>query len=74
MNSMIHPAYYHHAYHSYGTSDWVTHMIVSAVVHSLIYGVIFKLMRSLSMPEAIVLVGLGLLGVYWWSRRRDRMG
>lgn len=77
MNSMIHLLYHHHAnvyHHGYGGSGWIANMVVSAVVHSLIYGLVFRLMRHLTTPEAILLVGCGLLGVFMWSRARDRRG
>lgn len=75
MNTMIHPAYYHHAYYGHhAATGWTGHMIVSSLVHGLVYGLVFKVMRSLSLPEAIVLVGLVLVTIYWVARRRDRVG
>lgn len=40
-------------------------MVVSAVVHSLIYGLVFKLMQGMTLLEAAVLVEVGLLEVYF---------
>nr|WP_321983602.1 hypothetical protein [uncultured Lichenicoccus sp.] len=81
MHASLHPVLFHHAYgggygyhHSYGGSGWVASMVVSALVHALIYGVVFRLMRHLTLPEAILLAAGGLLLVYMWSRSRDRRG
>lgn len=43
----------------------IAHMIVSAIVHGLIYSVIWKIMRTLTIPEAIALavIALTLLGL-----------
>ncbi|WP_428376031.1 hypothetical protein [Lichenicoccus sp.] len=80
MHASVLPAVFHHAYGSgYGYhhvhgGGWVAGMVVSALVHALIYGVVFRLMRHLTMPEAILLAGGGLLLVFMWSRSRDRRG
>lgn len=73
-NPLIHLAYYHHYGHSYGTTGWITHMVISAVVHSLIYGAMFRVMRGMSLPEILLLAGVVIGGVYLWARQRDRRG
>lgn len=41
----------------------LTHMIVSAVVKGVIYDLIFKVMRNLSIPQALALVAIVLMAV-----------
>jgi len=41
----------------------IGHMIVSAIIHGLIYSVIWKIMRSLTIPEALVLAGCALAAI-----------
>lgn len=80
MHRMIQLAYSHHAYpgfgyhHGYGGGGWIANMAISAVVHSLIYSVVFRMMRHLTLPEAILLVGVVLALLFAWSRSRDRRG
>ena len=81
MNHLMQAVWMHHGYapaygyhHGYGGGGWISNMIMSAVVHSLIYGLVFKMMRHLTIPEAILLVGCGLLAVFVWLRQRDRRG
>lgn len=55
----------------------IVHMIVSAIIHGLIYSVIWKIMRSLTIPEAIalaviVLTLLGLASLIMSQIRRHR--
>ena len=38
----------------------IGHMIVSAIIHGLIYSVIWKIKRTLTIPEALVLAGFVL--------------
>ncbi len=40
-----------------------THMIVSAIVKGVIYDLIFKVMRNLSIPQALALVAIVLMAV-----------
>ena len=47
-------------------------MVLSAVVHALVYGFIFRLLRHLTFGEEAVLVGLVLIGILMWGRGRDR--
>ncbi|MGI4745293.1 MAG: hypothetical protein ACRYGI_06490 [Janthinobacterium lividum] len=53
-----------------GGGGWLTHMIVSSVVHGLIYGAIFRLLRHLSLSEIVLLVVLVIGGIYVWNRNR----
>ena len=43
--------------------------IGNAIIHGLIYAVIFKAMRHLSLPQALVVVVVGLAVVAWVKRR-----
>ena len=79
MHRLIQIAYSHQAYYpgygfhrGYGSGSWITNMVMSALVHSLIYGLVFRAMRHLTLPEAVLLVGAGIILVYTWSRARER--
>ena len=55
-----HPAYagYTHYGYGYGYSHavgggWLTHMIVSSMIHAMIYSVIFRLLDHLSLGQAV---------------------
>ncbi|GAB0118339.1 hypothetical protein [Acidisoma sp. 7E03] len=61
-------AYYHHG----DTVGWLAHSIGNAIIHALIYGLIFRLMRHLSLGEAALLVIVILGGLFLWARARDR--
>ncbi len=59
----------------------IVHMLVSSLIHGLVYAVIFKAMRHLSLPEAIVvavvgvaLVGFGYKAFLRWQDNRPRRG
>ena len=72
-------AWMHHSYgyhpglglhHGYGGGSWFAHLVVSSIVHAVIYGAIFRLLRHLSLGE-IVLVALVVVGLlYAWNRER----
>jgi 4-amino-4-deoxy-L-arabinose transferase-like glycosyltransferase len=64
----------YHAHHAGGWTNWLAHMTISAVIHALIYGLVFRLMRHMTMGEAAVLVVLVLGCLFMWSRARDRRG
>ena len=74
-----HSVVYHNAVH-HGTGlhqtmgSWLGHTIVSAVIHGLIYGAVFRLMRGMSIDEALLvaILGIAVVGGGWWlwSRRR----
>ena len=61
---------YHHGFG--GTTDWLMHMVLSATVHALIYGFIFRLLRHLTLGEEAVLVGIVLVALLMWGRRDRR--
>lgn len=61
-------AYYHHG----DTVGWLVHTIGNAIVHALIYGLVFRLMRHLTLGEAVLLVGAVLAVMFLWARARDR--
>lgn len=46
------------------TADWFMHQVVSAIIHSAIYGMAYHLFRGLSLPAAII-AGLACLVVAW---------
>ena len=62
------------AYHAYGSTDWLAHVTVSAVVHALVYGFVFRLMHHLTLTQAAVLVVVVLGCLFMWSRTRERRG
>ena len=64
---------YSHAYNS-GWTDWIAHRVVSAVIHAVIYGAVFKLMRQMTTGEAIILAAVVIGRLLMWSRSRDRRG
>jgi hypothetical protein len=49
-------------------------MAISAVVHALIYSVIFRAMHDLTLGQAVVLVVIVLFILFMWGRARDRRG
>lgn len=49
----------------------VGHMVVSALIHGLIWSLVFRLLAHLSLPELVVLVVLVVGGIWLWSRNRD---
>lgn len=63
------PGFGHHYFPGAG-GGWLTHMIVSSVVHGLIYGAIFRLLRHLSVVEIVLLVVLVIGGIYAWNQNR----
>jgi hypothetical protein len=47
-------------------------MILSGVIHGLIYAFIFKLFHHFGLAMAFLVVVLGLGGLWFWARSRDR--
>ncbi len=72
MNTLIPLAYHYH--YGGGWTDWLGHMAISAVVHALIYGLIFRIMHELTLGQAVVLVVVVLALLFMWGRSRDRRG
>jgi hypothetical protein len=71
-----HAAYTHHAYyHHSAEGHWLAHTVISAIIHGLVYGAIFHLMRGMSTGEVLLVAVLGVALVagvwWWWSRSRD---
>jgi membrane protease YdiL (CAAX protease family) len=59
----------YHGYHGYGpATDWLTHIVLSSVIHALIYG----LMHELTLGQAAVLVIVILVLCFAYARSRDR--
>lgn len=46
----------------------ITHMIVSSVIHGLIYAIIFKAFHSLSLASAAIVAAAGI-GMIWLTTR-----
>ncbi len=70
-----HPSYggmHSYAYHSSYGGGWMSHMIVSSIIHGLIYSVIFRLMNQLSLGEAVLLAVVVIAVLYGWNRRGYR--
>lgn len=67
-------AWMHHGgygiHHGFGGSGWLGHMLVSTVLHALIYGTVFRILRHLSLGEIVLLLVLVVGGVYLWNRDR----
>lgn len=72
MNSLI-PMAYHYNYGG-GWAEWLSHMAVSALVHALIYGFIFHLMRGLTLGQAAGLIAVVFAALFILARARDRRG
>jgi|GEM_PF-3889618 len=49
-----------------------TNMVVSAIVHGVMYAFLFRLMRHLSLGEGLVLVVVVIGALYLFSQARDR--
>jgi hypothetical protein len=72
MNSLLLAAYHHAPSHSGEWADWIAHSVVSALIHSVIYGVMFKLIHRLTLGEAVVLAVVVVAVLFLWGRSRDR--
>ena len=55
-----------------GMVSGLTGMIVSSVIHGLIFSVIFRLISQLTLSQALILVAVVIGGAYVWARSRDR--
>jgi hypothetical protein len=47
-----------------------SHMLVSMVLHGIVYSAIWRLMRGLTLPEVLGVAVLAILAVWGWSRMR----
>ena len=75
------PIAWHHGYgyapsgygvhHAFGGGSWIAHMVVSSVIHGLIYSIIFRVLRHMSLGEIVLLAVLVIGGLYLWSRNRS---
>jgi hypothetical protein len=68
-NFGYHPSYGYGYHHALG-GGWITHMIISSVIHALIYSVIFRLLSHLSLGEIVCLVVAAIVLLYSWNRNR----
>jgi hypothetical protein len=71
---------WHHTYYGHPTglhqagSWWLAHTIASAIIHGLIYGAIFHLMRGMRVAPSmgtgevllVAVVGVAIIGAGWW--------
>ena len=62
------PSYGYH--HGFGGGSWVGHMVLSSVIHGLIYSVIFRVLGHMSLGEIVLLAVLVIGGIYLWNRDR----
>ncbi len=46
----------------------IAHMIVSSLIHGLVYAAIFKVFRNMSLGEAIAVTAAGI-GLIWLTAR-----
>ena len=58
--------------YGYGWTDWLSHTVISAVVHALIYSTVFRLLRHVTTGQAVLLVLVLLGGMFVLARARDR--
>jgi hypothetical protein len=82
MKDLVLAAYrpgYGHGYsyahvHSYGGgwSDWIAHVVLSSVIHAVIYRFVFQLMHRLTFGQAALLVVVVLAVLLMWARSRDQ--
>jgi hypothetical protein len=55
-------------------ADWITHILVSSVLHALVYSLIFRVMHEMTLGEAVVLALVVIGCIVMWGRSRDRRG
>jgi hypothetical protein len=66
-----HPSYASYGYHHALGGGWIAHMILSSMIHAMIYSVIFRLLGHLSLGEDICLVVAVIALIYSWNRNRS---
>lgn len=57
--------YFHHDY-------GIGHMVISAIIHGLIYDLIFRIFRLIGLPASLILSLLIIAGLWFWFGRRSR--
>jgi len=50
--------------------EHIENMIVSSLIHGLVYGVIFKLFHALPLPLTILVAILGVGGIWYYFKSR----
>ena len=50
---------------------WFATHLLSALIHAVVYGVIFKLFHALGLFPSIIVGAAILGGAYWWYRRQN---
>gem|GEM_PF-1373166 len=50
--------------------EHIENMIVSSLIHGLVYGVIFKLFHALPLPLTILIGILGVAGIWYYFKNR----
>jgi hypothetical protein len=58
------------ASHSASGLGWFENKVINALIHALIYGVIFKAFHAMGMFPSIIFCLVGLAGAYWWYRTK----
>lgn len=58
------------ASHSASGLGWFENKVISALIHALIYGVIFKAFHAMGLVPSIIFCLVGLGGAYWWYRTK----
>lgn len=63
---------HHHGFgfHHYAGMGWMGHIIVSSILHAMIFHLVFRGMSHLSFGEGVLLVVAVIGAVYWFNRRR----
>ena len=56
-----------------GAVDCLTHLVVSSVVHAMIFNAVFRVLHGMSLMQALVLVGI-VLAIYARCRQPDLAG
>ncbi len=57
-----------------GMRHWIAHRVVSAIIHGVIYGFIFKAMHQMTTGEAAILAVVVVAVLFMWGRLRNRRG
>ncbi len=54
--------------------SWLVVTVISAMVHALIYGVVFKALHYLTLGQAVILLIIVLGCIALWIKSRSRRG